>query len=88
MTEELEMRPSEFADLDSVGFGIMYIKDREAVPSVAVATVDFATDEEATHEVQPGQPFRVAGQTWQVAEVRYPPDAEWVVVLRRVDGTA
>lgn len=86
MADLIEIRQSEFVDLDSVGFGIMYVRDEGDAPSVCVATVDFATDAEDKHEVRAGQPFQVGGQVWQVAEVRNPGDPDWVVVLRRIDG--
>jgi hypothetical protein len=77
---------SAFADLDSVGFGVAYILDRDTAPIVGLATVDFATGAEDTIEVRPGQTFWIAGQTWQLAEVRQPTRPDWVVVLRRLDG--
>jgi hypothetical protein len=46
--------------------------------------VDLATDDEAEHDVHRGEPFDVAGQTWQVTEIRRPALVEWEVVLSRV----
>lgn len=85
MMDEVTLTQSAFADLDTVGFGVAYVLDRDtAVPLVGLATVDFATDAEGTIEVRPGQAFQVAGETWQVAEVRKPTEPDWEVVLRHV----
>lgn len=85
MLDEVTLTQSAFADLDTVGFGVAYVLDRDtAAPRVGLATVDFATDAEGTIEVRPGEPFQVAGEIWQVAEVRDPTEPDWAVVLRRV----
>lgn len=85
MLDEITLTQSAFADLDTVGFGVAYVLDRDtAAPRVGLATVDFATDAEGTIEVRPGEAFEVAGETWQVAEVRDPTEPDWAVVLRRV----
>ena len=82
---DVVLTQSAFADLDSVGFGVAYITDRDTAPLVGLATVDFATDAEDTIEVRPGQSFRIAGQIWQLVEVRKPTRPDWAVVLRQTD---
>jgi Family of unknown function (DUF6406) len=95
----VEIGPSQFVETDSIGFGVAFITHRDTVPLVSVIAVDLDTDEESRRDVHPGQPFQVAGQTWQVASFRAPPaagaqdasgylDDEWEVVLRRIDGAA
>jgi hypothetical protein len=82
--DEVVLRQSEFADADTVGFGVAYLRDRDSVPRVGLATVDFATKAEDTVAVQPGESFQVAGELWQLTEVRKPAERDWQVVLRRV----
>jgi Family of unknown function (DUF6406) len=84
MLDVVELRQSSFADLDTVGFGVAYIRDRAAEPRVGLATVDFTTDAEDEIEVGQGDSFEVAGEVWRVADVRRPTEPDWVVVLRRV----
>jgi hypothetical protein len=85
MLDEVILGQSGFADLDSVGFGVAYLLDRDsAAPRVGLATVDFATSAEDTVEIRPGDIFQVAGETWQLAEVRKPAEPDWAVILRRV----
>lgn len=87
MIDEIRIRPSQAPNIGTAKFGVLSLKDDEAVPTVGLVTLDTATNEKAEHKVRPGQSFRVAGQTWQVAEVRYPVNARWEVVLRRLpDG--
>lgn len=86
MAHEVELRQGTFADLDSVGFAIMYVDDQGAVPQVGLGAVDFATDEETTLEVEPGRPFSIAGQVWRVAEVHRGERDKWVALLQRVDA--
>jgi hypothetical protein len=78
------LRQSEFADAGSAGFGVAYIRDRDRTPQVGLAIVDFATKAEDTVAVRPGESFGVAGEVWQLAEVRNPAQRDWEVVLRRV----
>lgn len=86
MINEVALTQSAFADLDTVGFGVAYILDRDTVPRVGLATVDFATNAEARIEVRPGESFQIAGEVWQVAEVHQATQPDWAVVLRRVQG--
>jgi len=83
---EVVLMQSSFVDLDSVGFAVAYMKDRDTVPVVGLATVDFGADDEGRIELRAGEPFQVAGQVWRISEIRNPTDPDWVVVLRRVDG--
>jgi hypothetical protein len=87
MIDEVELRQSSFADLDSVGFAVAYILDPDTTPRVGLATVDFSTRAEERIELRPGESFQIAGQTWQVAEVRKPAAPDWTVVLRRLGAT-
>lgn len=87
MIDDVVLTQSAFADLDTVGFGVAYVLDRDtAVPRVGLATVDFSTNAENTVELRPGEAFQIAGETWQLTEVRKPTEPDWAVVLRRVDG--
>jgi len=43
MLREVVLMQSAFVDLDSVGFAVAYIKDRDTVRVVGLATVDFGT---------------------------------------------
>lgn len=84
MINEVTLTQSAFADLDTVGFGVAYVLGRDTpAPRVGLATVDFSTQAEDTIEVRPGESFQVAGETWQVTEVRKPTEPDWAVVLRR-----
>jgi hypothetical protein len=85
MTNEVVLTQSTFSDEGTVGFGVVYIVDTDsAAPQVRLATVDFSTNAESTINVRPGEMFQVAGETWQLAEVRKPAEPGWAVVLRRV----
>lgn len=84
MADEILLHGTAFAERGSVGFGIAYVKNRDDDPLVGVVAVDIATGEEARHKVRCGELFKVAGQTWQVVEVRYPPGVKREVLLRRV----
>jgi len=86
MENEVELRQGAFADLDSVGFAVMYVDDRGTVPLIGLGTVNFATDEETTLQVEPGRPFSVAGQVWQVANVHRGERDRWVAILQRIDA--
>jgi Family of unknown function (DUF6406) len=88
MIDQIKIRGCEFPDIRPAQFGVLHLGPREAVPTVSLLTVDTATDDETVHEVRPGQPFHVAGQTWQVTEVPYLVDAEREVVLRRFPSGA
>jgi hypothetical protein len=83
--DEVILGQSGFADLDTVGFGVAYVLERDsAAPRVGLATVDLATSAEDTVEIQPGDTFQVGGETWQLAEFRKPAEPDWSIVLRRV----
>jgi hypothetical protein len=84
MLNEIHLMQSTFADLDTVGFGVAYMTDRETVPRVGLATVDFSTQAEGRVELRPGESVEVGGEVWQLAEVRNPTEPDWAVVLRRV----
>jgi hypothetical protein len=86
--DEVVLTQSVFVDRDSVGFAVAYIKDRDTIPVVGLATVDFGTDDEDRVELGVGQPFQIAGQTWQITEIRNPTDPDWAVVLRRIINIA
>lgn len=75
---------SGFAQRWPIGFGIGHVEDRDTDPLIRVGAVDLQTGDEAWHDVHRGEPFEVAGQTWQVAEVRHGPGRKREVVLRRV----
>lgn len=82
--DDVVLTQSAFVDLDSVGFGVAYIRDRDSAPVVGLATVDFTADAEDTIELVPGQRFPIAGQTWMLAEVRRPTQPGWAVILRQL----
>lgn len=93
----VDIGPSQFVETDSIGFGVASIAHRSTVPLVSVIAVDLDTDQESRHDVHPGEPFQVAGQTWQVVSFREPTavrpqddssylDQDWEVVLQRMDG--
>lgn len=84
MADEVVVQGTGFAESGPVGFGIAYIDDQGTDPLIRVVAVDLATDDEAEHDVHRGEPFDVAGQTWQVTAIRRPALVEWEVVLRRV----
>lgn len=84
MLNEIHLTQSAFADLDTVGFGVAYIADRETVPRVGLATVDFAASAESRIELRPGDSVEVGGEVWQLTEVRNPTEHDSAVVLRRV----
>jgi hypothetical protein len=84
MLNEVVLTQSTFADLDTVGFGVAYIADPETVPRVGLATVDFSTDAEDRVELRPGESFQIAGEVWQLAEVRDATQPDWAVLLRRI----
>lgn len=82
--DEILLHGTAFTESGPVGFGIAYVKNRDTDPLVGIVAVDTATGDEARYKVRRGEPFQVAGQTWHVAEVRYPPGVRREVVLRRV----
>jgi Family of unknown function (DUF6406) len=85
MTDEIVLTQSRFTDEGTVGFGVVYIMDADSpAPQVQLATVDFSTNSESTINVRCGDTFQVAGETWQLSEVRKPAEPDWAVVLRRV----
>jgi len=84
MADEIVVRGSGFARRWPVGFGIGYVEEKETDPLIRVGAVDLATGDEAWHDVHRGEPFDVAGQTWQVSEIRHPVLVEYEIVLRRV----
>lgn len=84
MADEIVVQGTGFARRWPVGFGIGGIDERGADPLIRVAATDLATGDEAWHDVHRGEPFEVAGQTWQVAEIRHPVLVEYEIVLRRV----
>jgi hypothetical protein len=84
VADEIVVQGTGFAERWPVGFGIAYIDDHGTDPLIRVASVDLTTGDEASHDVHRGEPIEVAGQTWQVAEIRHPVLVEWEVVLRRV----
>jgi Family of unknown function (DUF6406) len=84
VADEIVLQGTGFHREWPVGFGIGGVDERDPEPLIRVAAVDLATGEEAWHDVHRGEPFEVAGQTWQVAEVRYGFAMAREVVLRRV----
>lgn len=84
MADEIVVQGTGFSERWPVGFGIAYIEEHVDNPLIRVAAVDLATGDEGSHDVHRGEPFEVAGQTWEVAEIRHPVLVEWEVVLRRV----
>ena len=85
MRNEIRLTHSAFAELVTVGFGVIDILDTTSSdPVVVLATVDCATDAENTAELRPGESVEVAGEVWQLAEVRNPTEEDWEVVLRRI----
>ena len=83
VTDEIVVRGTGFARRWPVGFGIGYVDEREPEILIGVAATDLTTGNEAWHDVRRGEPFEVAGQTWEVAEVRYGFGMKREVVLRR-----
>lgn len=75
---------TRFARSWPAGLGIGGVADSDAGPLIRVGAVGLATGDEAWHDVRRGEPFEVAGQRWEVAEVRHGPGMEQEVVLRRV----
>jgi Family of unknown function (DUF6406) len=85
MTGQVRLTQSTFKRDGPAGFAVAYLKDRGTVPVVGLATVDFGTDDEDRVELRAGEPFQVAGQMWQISEIRNPTTPDWVVVLQRID---
>jgi hypothetical protein len=83
LRNEIVLRQSDFEDCDTAGFGVSHIRDRDTVPVVSLATVDFSNDAEGTVELRAGESFQIAGETWQLTEVRSPATRDWAVFLRR-----
>jgi hypothetical protein len=84
MLNEIRLSQSTFTELDTVGFGVVDILDTGAVPVVVLAAVDCATNAERTVELRPGESVEIAGEVWQLAEIRDPAEEDWTVVLRQV----
>jgi hypothetical protein len=85
MIRDALLTQSAFVVRGPVGFAVAYLKDRDTVPVVGLATVDFGSDEEDRVELRAGEPFQVAGQVWQISEIRNPAADDWVVLLQRID---
>jgi hypothetical protein len=88
MIGKVVLTQSTFEVEGPVGFAVAYLKDRDTVPVVGLATVDFGTDDEGRVELRAGEPFQVAGQVWQISEIRNPNNPDWVVVLQRIDAAS
>lgn len=84
MVDEIVIQGTGFARKWPVGLGIGGVADSDTGPLIRVGAVDLGTGAEAWHDVRRGESFEVAGQRWEVAEVRYGPGMEQEVVLRRV----
>jgi hypothetical protein len=49
-------------------------KARRATAEAGSAAIDFGTEAEGKVQLHIGEPFQVAGQVWQISEIRNPTD--------------
>ncbi|GGT59016.1 MULTISPECIES: DUF6406 domain-containing protein [Actinomadura] len=78
------IKPNRFYTIGKAGFDVATVK-RLDPPEVLLGVSMEETGEEFEYTLRPGDTFPVDDQTWQVAEVVFPDNAdwEWEVVVRR-----
>ncbi|WP_433469929.1 DUF6406 domain-containing protein [Spirillospora sp. CA-128828] len=82
---EHRIKPNRFYTIGKAGFDVMRVK-RQDPPEVILGVSMEKTAEEFEYTLHPGENFPVDDETWQVAEVVFPDNAdwEWEVVVRRI----
>jgi hypothetical protein len=82
---EHRIKPNRFYSTGKAGFYVKRVK-REDPPEVLLGGAIEATGQEFKHALHPGDTFPVDDETWQVAEVDFPENAdwEWEVLVRRI----
>jgi hypothetical protein len=79
------IKPNRFYTIGVAGFEVATVKRLEP-PEVILGVAMEKTGEEFEYALRPGDTFPVEAQTWQVAEVLFPDNAdwEWEVRVRRI----
>lgn len=79
------IKPNRFYTIGKAGFDVARVK-RLDPPEVVLGVSMEESGDEFEYALRPGDSFPVDDQTWQVAEVVFPDDAnwEWEVVVRRI----
>jgi hypothetical protein len=70
------IKPNRYYTIGKAGFSIRHVKRMDPPEALLDVAVE-KTGEEFEYTVRPGDTFPVEEQTWQVAEVVFPDNADW-----------